>query len=527
MLSRRTLLKIAGLSLTIPTLYGRDIEPKNGAFYLQVNMFGAPSRWLFDLPLFPFSDEKNVKRNMMVGNKIEEINEFKTSLETSKIGGVRYPSLWRKTFHTSSGKGDLSSLFKNMLTIRGCNMAIDGHETNSQKLISPFRLGNSINAQIAKHFPTDFGPLQLLQSYSPMVTTPGAYKSNEGISSINIFMKEDYEKKLFDYKFRKKNIQFENRLLKALAELNGMEQLNEKVFDRKLALYEKEFELAVKKYEKVLNDNYKFYINAEKKKKALVSRINFKDSSKNEEELRALYGHLFYEDLYLEGSNLREIAFDLKFPKLIEKFALTEVIALNNLSSSCLMMLDPPENISFEAYDPKNKKTLKKSSIKGTFDTHNIGAVADILIGNSFFHVFASLLNEFVLTLKKNNRFDHSLIHITSEFDRTPRPDLSGSDHGFQGHTSTLIGGQFNGTHCLGNIYKNFSEESALHPSNGIWGAGAPIKELDERTISYRNISSTVCHLLKIKSITPEDKSLVTIGKNRELRYLVGKAQNV
>ncbi len=526
MLSRRSLLKFAGLSLTTPFLYGKEVEPKKNAFLLQVNMFGAPSRWLFDLPLFPFSEDKTVLRNMMVGNRIKKMDRFETSLDTVSIGGVRYPSLWGKSFYSSLGKGDLSSLYSNMLTIRGCNMAIDGHETNSQKLMSPFGLGNSINAQVAKYYPADFGPLQLLQSYSPMVTTPGAYKSNEGISSINIFMKEEYNKKLFDYKFKKKEIQFENRLLSALAKLNNLHQINEKVFSRKLEVFEKQFEQAVTKYQKILKRNYKSYINDERRKIALRSKIDFKNASSSE-ELRRNYGHLFYEDLYLEGENLREIALDLEFPRLVEKFALTEVIALNNLSSSCLMMLDPPENISFKAFDPITKKTLSKTSVKGTFDTHNVGAVADILIGNAFYHAFTSLLNEFVITLKKEKLFDNSLIHITSEFDRTPRKDLSGSDHGYQGHTSTLIGGQFKGTYCLGNIFKSYDDPSALHPGNGIWGAGAPIKELDDRTISYRNISSTICHLLKIKSITPEDKSLVSFGKNKELKPLVGKASNV
>ncbi|MBT7610572.1 MAG: DUF1501 domain-containing protein [Bacteriovoracaceae bacterium] len=525
MISRRTLLKLFSLNVCTTRAFGQKKDEINQPHYIQINFFGAPARWSFDLPLFPY-EKKTTNRNPTVANEIISLNPFVTKLKLTSINNVNYPQIWKESFCSSKGVTDLNSLYNNLVTIRGCDMSIDGHEVNNQKLLSPFGVGDSIDAHIARYVPSDYGPIHLLQKYSPMSTAPGAYRSKEGVSAINLFSTKSYGEKLFSFKFKGKRINAENKVLEELAKLNGFNYVATELYKKDFKKLESEYLSAVDKYKSILNVNYKNYIKKERRKKPLKNiKVNTQVTSIKEVEQKI--GHLLYDEHILIGENIREIALNLTFSNMAEKFAISEVIAINELSSTSLMMIDPPEGINYTGYNIKTKKYVVFKDKKGTFDSHTVGAVADILIMNAFYFVFSSLLNEFVVTLKGKNKFDNTLIHLTSEFDRTPNENLSGSDHGFQGHTSSLIGGQFKGTECVGDVYKNFSGHSALHKSNGIWGAGAPLEKLDKRKISYRNITSTICHILKIKSLTPNDISLVSINSSKNITLPAGSAKNV
>ncbi len=523
MISRRELFKLSLLGILSRSALS-NLQTRDQPFFIQFNMFGAPSRWGFDLPLAPYESlPKN--RNLMVANEISlSGKEVMSSLINKTINGVNLPLIWSTTVDTDLDKSDLSSVYENMIIFRGARMASDGHEINSQKLMSPFGQGSSLNAKISETYQAPFSPVQLLQSYSPFAATPGAYRSSKGLGAINLRFNEDLGKSLFGYNFDRDQLKNDNDLLSLIHKKNKDYKKNS-TLDLDFQKLHREYEKALVKYQKLI-------LLTKKRIELSISKndpILFKAPKKiSEEAARSEFGHFYFDGHLLSMSNIREIQRNLSFNGLAEKFAIAEVIARHRLSSSLLLMLDPPGNMTFSGLYISSGEFLEETRPLHTFDTHDIGSVGEVLLNNCFYEVFVTLLNSFVITLKKDRIFDSSLIHITSEFSRTPRHDCSGSDHGWQGQTSTLIGGMLKGTRVYGDILKNSSKDSDhLHPENGIWGAGAPLDELKGRYLRYRNVLSTICDILEIERLSKSDMGLLKKVSTNKFESILKRAKNV
>lgn len=509
-------------------------------FYLQINLFGAPSRWQYDLPITPFDGDK-VKEN---GHVITSLNirddQVTSSYKTNKINGINLPPLWSEKLDILGKSSSQSEIYNNMLTIRGCDMAIDGHEINSRKLVNPFGTGNSLTGHISNMSKAPYPAIQLLGKASPLSTAPGAFHSTLGINPINIAYNESYGKSILSFGKYEKYLQIEDRILNIL---EGRESKNRKSVTKLLKKNLDEifdfYENRVKSYEKIIKANTKF---SKEFKNLPGYQFKRRASDYETDSIRSMLGEFYIDGYFLCGENLTDMAKDLDYSDLAKRFAISETIIKYDLSSSCLMMVNPVEGLNIKGayleddlYIEKSsglivpKKGIKPRTIKRdfTFDPHDIGLITETIMNDQFYRCFQSCLLDFVQTLKKQGKFDKTLIHITSEFDRTPRLDLSGSDHGWQGHTSTFITGKISGSYVTGNIYVDNPRKDALHFGNGTWGAAAPNKELQNRHMSYRNIISTISNFLDIKSITPSDMALISIKNDKKVNLLLGDAKNV
>jgi hypothetical protein len=543
-ISRREFAKLSFLyslgSLISPTSVlaktGKEVEN----FYLQINLFGAPSRWQYDLSLKPTNDAK-VEKSDYVTTSLNIKNDIvETNYKTSNINGINFAPLWQEKLSINGQLKSQDSIYNNMLTIRGCDMAIDGHEINSRKLVNPFGVGNSLTGHMSNLSNRPYSAIQLLSKASPLSTTPGAYNSELGINPINIPYGDDYGKTILNFGKYESYLKVEDRLLDMISGKQSknraaVTQLLKKDLDRIYDFYKSR----EKVYRKIITDNTKF--------SSLFTNLkgyqfNRKAKDVDEDIVRASLGEYYVDGYIICQEDIKQMANGLDYSDLAKRFAITETIIKYELSSSCLMMVPPVDGVKVHnAYKVEDmhvekgsgrivpKKGAKPTDYKleFTFDPHDIGLITETIMNDQFYRLFQSCLVELVDVLKKENKFDNTLIHLTSEFDRTPRMDLSGSDHGYQGHTSTLITGMIKGTYLTGNIYAQNPDEDALHYGNGTWGAGAPHKELQGRKMSYRNIISTISYMLGIKSITPSDMSLISIKNDKSLNLLLGDSKNV
>ncbi len=513
-------------------------------FYFQINMFGSPSRWYFDSILKPHAHSEFIHKNKMVSTKIDTTTtELKAEYQTVKFNNINAPLLWNEKI-IQNKELRIGNLFDQALIIRGCDMILDGHEAISRKLVTPFLGGESLTGRLTDYSRLPFPTVQFLQASSPLSSTPGAFNSKKSLSPINLFERVDYFDFMFSEKMAKKlskkEISAIDRINKFLnikkVDLKFLENLTNKDI-RKL---KKEYLNNVKRYQSIIRETTKSYSNMDcfqKTISGLKTNQLIPSLSKYPNSLDYL-GAYYIQDNFIADENLLKCLKNIKFPKLAEQFAMSELLTKHKISNTFVLMMIPPYDIKLNKlysqdnlnidHDNKIIKTKAKPFAKNfefTFDTHEEGLLIDFVVNNAYFYTLSHCIHELKQFLIKEKLYNDSLIHIVSEFERTPKHNLAGSDHGFQEHTSTLISGKFDSLHIAGNIYTNSTSEEVLNNNNGTWGMGAPHAILKDRKVSYRNVLNTITDLLSIPSLSKSDTSLVYRKNNKWFPTI--KAENI
>lgn len=541
-IDRRTFNKLLSIALFSGHMAPSQARPSSSQenFYIQFNLFGSPSRWYFDSLLKPFDDSEIDLKNPMVCTYLETKKDrsFKTEYQTYKYQNFNVPILWQERILGTQRK--IENLFSQALIIRGCDMVLDGHEVVNRKLVTPFVGGESITGRISDLSRFPLPTVQYLGKIAPLSTAPGAFKSIKNQAPININQDQEYFKAVFSMKnnqslfgsnFREL-LKVNKRTEGLLRNLLSFKKLN---YDR---IY-KEYKVALDKYQSLIKksiSNYSKIYPLKNKLYGFKPELPIQHNSNYTEEYEH-YGPWYAGEIILADEDLRKSFLNIDYPNLAEQFAMTEVLMKYKISQSYVLMINPPENIKVEkSYDP-SKLIYDKSShqyreleaptsrnIKGTFDTHYYGLLFEYLENNCFYYTFSHCLDGFIQFQKRESIFEKSLNHITGEFERTPKENLAGSDHGYQGHTSTFISGKFEKLYLSGNILTNTLDKRVINYNNGTWGMAAPMDELKGRTISYRNILNTICSFLNLEPMT-NDPSLVET-KGNYWKPIVG-AKNV
>lgn len=407
-------------------------------------------------------------------------------------------------------------------------MILDNHENISRKLVTPFQDNENLTKRLSDLSNTTFPTVQFLQESSPLSSTPKAFSSKKNKTAINLFENKDYFDAIFIKapKMKDKPKKYIQRLNKIFGitenTVNKLSKLNEINIKTLSTTYEtkvKKYENLIEKYRNNLSE-LSVYENQlagfKVKSKEYNSTANLTDT------IRPFHT----KKKVILNDNLINALKTIIFPKMTKQFTMTELLIENNLTKSFVLMLLPPEEISFKRVttldnlqfkDMNNRNVISfrdqneifDEKMNFTFDTHDHGLALEYLVNNAFFYTLANCIDKFKNYLISKKLFDKSLIHIVSEFERTPKHNLAGSDHGFQGHTSTLIGGMFEGTNLTGNIVTNSKSKHVLNNDNGTWGMTSPVKGLGNQTISYRNILNSIYDILKVPKMSKTDASLI------------------
>ena len=97
-------------------------------------------------------------------------------------------------------------------------------------------------------------------------------------------------------------------------------------------------------------------------------------------------------------------------------------------------------------------------------DTHDYGAIGHIIGFSKYYQALISCLDSFITNIG-SDKFNDTLIHISSEFNRCPKYNALGSDHGGDGSNVTLISGRITEPILLNEIK---SDDSSIY--TGEWG---------------------------------------------------------
>lgn len=515
-------------------------ESKDVLKYVLITMYESPPRWLMDSLLKPF-DDNNLTTNPKIGTRFFDLsNPFEPKLEykTVKISGINFPMIWDEPIPSTNGKNvKLSKLANNLINIRGCNMNRDGHDANNIALETPNVGQETFCGKIADAKDSLFPAISLCGAEvdkDKSVST--SFYSRKGLKPIGTENDDpNYFEQIFNI-FTKKNI-------------SGLTSLDDQIKVKKIFNDESDFsqiESVQKKLKKIesinFNQMYQDYLASHKKYEKLVKKsiqrqkINgvtdiavkglvlpqeFKviNDEINPDDYLGAYK---VDDIYIGNENIEDAFHTANMPTLANQFAILELSIKYNLSNAHMVMIDPMSGLTFKNSYEVNKVKWRRNSDKVTFyyddtlynsvkgkleylntDAHNVGTYIGLIGWSKFYMAVMSCVTEFVTFSEsfdpKRNHFNDLLIHLTSEFEREPKHNHSGSEHGWTGHTSVLLSGKIHGTHVLGNIYSNSNQDTDMFENSGTWGKGALVKEIG-RTIRYVDILQSMANLIGVES---------------------------
>lgn len=498
--------------------FAQTLNPNPSGYYFHITFPGAPPRWMFDLPLTPSGlTSSNFINGGGFGTLFEKSgstsNVTYAALKRSVAGKTLYlPPVW--SYSTSK---NFDSLLKHTLFIRGMDMEINSHTVSRQRQISPVVGGTSLNGAVA-----DKSDRAL-----PAITDGVLqFKSNRGLSPTRV------------------SAGASNPISSALAPFAKLPSSRPHIKGQNLALQEQvlsriESELLKAGYsENTLGDSYN--------KAADVIESNVQSLANNYVTVRNKYRNLISEALHpSKGSlpglfstsipvvktshtfsvdsqnlpaaelgigDLRDmISSSFNISQLAEKFAIMEILT-DRLSTNFSMGLTTPSGLTVSG--------SRKTGL--THDQHRVGKHVSTLVTTLYYRAVLSCLTEFVDFLQGQGIFDESVIHISAEFNRTPRVDGTGSDHGWQGGNATLISGKFTHPQVIGNIRK---QGLGL----GTWGMGAPYYNDNGvmRPIKVNDVARTITTMLGVADVTTNGSSLLAPSSGGSWVVKKAEAKNV
>jgi Protein of unknown function (DUF1501) len=178
---------------------------------------------------------------------------------------------------------------------------------------------------------------------------------------------------------------------------------------------------------------------------------------------------------------------------LASTMAVTEYVLLNNLSKS----------IAFAMGDATNLVAPGGGIFSPTNDQHYTGLFPTTFLTPLRHRACMACIAELKHQLVMAGKFNDTVIMMSGEFNRNPRLDMSGSDHGSTGTNHTLYCGAFDGPLIIGNL-TNDAELS--------WGKGGVVPELG-RNLNMTDSMITLAHLLRVPSPLSSSGPLVTLSE--------------
>ncbi len=271
-----------------------------------------------------------------------------------------------------------------------------------------------------------------------------------------------------------------------------------------------------------------------------------------------LNGNVFnFEGHLIGNTDVKSMFNNAKMTELAKCFAFLEFVLVNRLSNSIVISatniiknlnLDNSTAVTMDASLPSGIAGVTATNV-GTntvftippenllngvtktinIDAHNTGLVPLIMNFSVIYMGLTACLLELIDKLKTTkysddptdlrDMFSETVIQIGSEFERSPAHTGVGSEHGWQGNTFTYISGGIKKFQLTGNILKGTE-----YPGGGTWGIGAPVKNLarsgGEELIRPIHCANSICTMLRIKSVTTAEASLVSLINDEDIEII-------
>lgn len=474
---------------------------------------GAP-RHYWDLPINPNGSSDQMVSNPMI------INSFSRSsggiitpyYATTQIGNYHMPHIWSGNIPTSSGVAPMRNLAQNMLTMRGIDLQADSHTLNMIKQMAPIAGVPSLTGLLADQAVTPVpaigrnggGDYFKSEKGIGYVEFGGPYPLSNGLSpfqptgSMKSIHNGDVEKAIDDV-LKRMSVEAadKGRYLPNtfVARFNA-----KKIMMRQFDSLNNSYEALKAKYQNLISRAFA----ADENELRLTGIDSF--------AIPGGFSNSFNTDIgqYVSSPDMRTLTHsETNITDLAESMAIAEYMIMEGLSSSINVAVGNFTDLFFQQTSNSNGNVLRTNMevFTYTMDVHETGAQVSAVLFSRYYRAISACLYELISRLKSKNLgghtlFDKTVLAVNSEFNRLPRINGSGADHGWRGSNYTLFSGMIPQLMVSGNIHVNGD-------NRGTWGHAAPLSELGGREAIIGNAASTVAALLEIKTPTPNDQSFI------------------
>lgn len=476
------------------TAYGAGVTEAGPADprYIYFSLDAAPPRWFFDSPLTPTTNFSGGKTN---ANKDEFVaGGFGTYIDV--VGGkatVDYrnwkvpgqnlylPPVWG----THPSEGGFANCLSGAMFIRGIDMEINNHEISRLRNQSPVIGGLSVGGLIASRAKS---PVQALVSG----TIGNAFRSDSNASAVpithEVTASQNSMTRMASY-FNAKKVHSSAALAQVLDAFDDYAQENnivphgsretkervDHLIAKGVAKFADQWGGVYAKYLGLVRSAYSNSSNTQLFKRSGALPIA---SLQGDKRLQYLENKMVtvtdLNALINEESTIKDLA---------ATFAALEIMYLSGLAQVATFSLGAPMNV---LVDGKTKTAM-------TNDQHNTGSLVSTFVTTYYYRAILMCTEQLIAQFKKAGIYQKTFIQFGSEFNRNPRIDGSGSDHGVAGGSSLIMSGAMSGVSVIGNILKNGTDSRYA----GTWGEGAP---LAGQKVRIDDVVATICFHLGVAS---------------------------
>ncbi|WP_408099031.1 hypothetical protein ACJVC5_08950 [Peredibacter sp. HCB2-198] len=497
--------------------------------YISLVLAGGAPRYYWDLPIQPNGNDAIVANPMVVNKFVNSNGNISAEYATAKVGSYYMPHVWSGNLATTAGVAPMSLLGQNMMIMRGLDLQIDSHPIDRERQVAPVPGGISLSGLVADHASTPI----------PAVGRGGGggyYRGEKGVAYVELAGTNPLTVALSPFSpigsmKTINNGQVEMAIDNALKRMSALSADKNKFLPSTFATRFNAKKMMMKSFGNLqatytsLVTKYTGLINRSFEAQgglSLQGVDNIAVPALGTGPFRVTEGE------YLTGDDIRTLT-DIKttIVELAESMAVAEFMITQGLSSSVNVVASDFNNVFYQsAYNPTSKVT--RTSVRGRhgMDVHFTGSYAAVVLFSRYYRAVSSCLYELIAQLKSvqtgygQNLFDRTVMTVTSEFNRIPRVDGSGADHGWQGSNFTLLSGMVNNLTVVGNVKTNVG-------NRGTWGLAGPLDELNGREAIIGNAASTVSALVEVQTPTPNDQSFVYKDSKGKAQLSIKSLKNV
>lgn len=479
-------------------------------YYLQISLAGGLPRWQFDLPLQPKLGEAFSNPASSFGTRIEVApgDNYRPVYTTIEREGYRVPPVWGM----NAGGKDYSALLKNALWIRGVDMEINSHSISNRRQNATNIGGYSISGAVADQAGR---PIPAVLSGIPPASD--GHRSSRGLSGVNF------------------NSALANPLTNLLAPYRDLNARVPATLPNWLKAREQafaQFDSYAKQIGLTNTTLADSYSNAEEliAKRVIDMASNFDAALKRYKDLiAAAVTHDSYVDDFIP-SNVRVLSGNIGYRvddqtsttnamlrdfiapgrsepiEFAAGFATTELLFKAQLTSSMILGSNRFNGIQVR---PGTVMSI-------SHDHHFVGRFAETYITTLYYRSLIACLSEFRDQL--GPQWEKTFVHVAGEWNRNPRDDGSGSDHGVIGSGASLYSGAIQGLAVVGNV----RTEAGISRYPGTWGVagdfrfddkfGKAAAETEVRPLVLTDVTRTITAMLGVRDLVANGYPLMKLS---------------
>jgi hypothetical protein len=467
----------------------------------------APARWAYDLFLTPYMTDAELSNfdpgNPMIRTRYQASGGLNQQLAyaTTRLHGINVPTMWGFDVPNSNG-GDrpTADLLPNMLSLQGINTTNAGHTISRYLHYLPGGASQSTSALASDYADLPLGTLGsaanfgFRSKFGKTAVLPGILSGNYLTQLLQPFILALASSRLDTSKAAPSSLYqrlnrivddyaktIDNKALPAILNKASSHELMLKgfanlttIWNSRIAVYNQLVKDALDQTNVFPGFNDYPIGSADPITRGLTYAYN---SSANILKFQDL------NELFQTTTVVGQIS---------SMFVCAEYLILNDLSNSVCLALGSFTGLKTAS----GKNTISSFNV----DQHQDGSMVALMMNFWSSRALSACMLELIDQLKgktvagtSKTYFDETVIEVHGDFQRNPRADASGSDHGFLGKSVMYLSGAIDGPHVIGAL----GRAPANDPYPGAWGLGTVDPVLNKH-VTNADAAATLANLLRV-----------------------------